>query len=523
MLINYKNKTYEIAKPIPKHNEILLKVTKYIEIKTPENSVSEIFKFSNSISKLFFFLIHEGFRLTWNKVKSSFFQRDIIKEKKMVFAYEVSEDEAKYVVGVGPQYCLQAEYYLFPSIFTCIVEEKKEIEYLYQLLKRYFNENPDKLNEIYHYSYYSGNKIDFSLDQILKAKSIKSYSQKETIPFQSSIFKKPNRTSKNNIDRNGFDLFLVGAGVYSCAYILPELKVAKYHTIIDLNPILATVASKKYNFKYCDTSYERALKKLQDCKKPILIVATYHSTHVDIVEKALTYNSDTKIIIEKPPVTSFEQLSRLIELKNKGHFIEIGYNRRYIPFIKRAKSKINEYQGPITITCIVKEKTLPMSHWYYWPTQGTRITGNVSHWIDLGIHLIQKNPISFTVVSASEHFYADDPSISILFEDKSILNIIASDRGNPLRGIQEFIDIRRGDLAIQIDDFLSMKIQEKGAQKQYRKLIRDKGHSRMYANFMEKCNGQIVAEYSIEDLRISSELYLNINNALKQNKKYMEL
>jgi len=94
----------------------------------------------------------------------------------------------------------------------------------------------------------------------------------------------------------------------------------------------------------------------------------------------LSINPNTKIFVEKPPVTSLDQLKRLIEIRNNPtHFVEIGYNRRYSPFVIQAKGIINIFKMPITMTCIIKELNIPTSHWYYWPSERTRITGNLSH------------------------------------------------------------------------------------------------------------------------------------------------
>ncbi len=85
---------------------------------------------------------------------------------------------------------------------------------------------------------------------------------------------------------------------------------------------------------------------------------------------------------------------------------------------------------------------------------------------------------------------------------------MATDQGNSLRGVQEYIDIRRGDLTVSIDDFLRMKIQRHGHQLIQKALFRDKGHKRMYCQFIDNIQKERAPEYSDMDLFYSTRAYL---------------
>lgn len=259
-------------------------------------------------------------------------------------------------------------------------------------------------------------------------------------------------------------------------------------------------------------------------QSPILIIATYHSSHFAIAQYGLSINKNTKIFIEKPPVTTKKQLYNLLELrKNSAHFIEIGFNRRYSPIIRKIKKLLLHYNGPTTMTCIVKEKVLPLYHWYYWPQEGTRVLGNLSHWIDLGVHLIDKVPISINVSNASRRHPCDEAVLVVTFNDESVLTIIASDRGNSLRGVQEWIQIRKDDITITIDDFLRVTVQNPHSQKIFRYFIRDKGHSQMYRSFVKSFMEIGAPYYPNEDLFITSSLSIDLSESLLNKIPYLEL
>jgi len=528
MIIEFQRKIYTIPEPYPYPSEKIIHPEKSISFPISQNSSGSRFQYTHRLAKIIFFLLREGPRLTWSKVRAVSLQNKIITESKVILAYGRMKDEDRYAIAVGLQDCPRSEYLKFPGSFTMEVPEDANIHEYYEILLGFFNEKPQILDEMNHYSPYSGlgksldlkevinhplSKVPHSMSGELEAVTLKLNSSKNIASEHNPIVQ-PNKD---------VELFLAGAGAYACAYILPALRKVRHHTVIDLNPGLACVVGEEYGFIYRDTSCERGLKRLQDCMHPLLVIATYHSTHLEIADQALSYNPATKIFLEKPPVTTREQLHRLLDLRKKEAFIEIGYNRRYSPFVRKAKDLVEQQTGPISMTCMIKELMIPKTHWYYWPTQGTRITGNLCHWIDLGCYFIKQKPVSVTVVSPPGGLPGDELSLIVLFEDGSRLTLIATDRGNPLRGVQEYIDVRRDDLTITIDDFTKMKVQKGGQERVYRRIIRDKGHLRMYKEFLKNATEEQAPLYPDDDLYISTTLYLSITEMVLQGQKNLDI
>ena len=185
--------------------------------------------------------------------------------------------------------------------------------------------------------------------------------------------------------------------------------------------------------------------------------------------------------------------------------------------IEEATSLIKaKARGPVVMTCIIKELALPSSHWYYWPSQGTRVTGNLCHWIDLGMAIIEASPKQVSVVSAVDGIPGDELTVAVVYEDGSRLNLVATNQGNPLRGVQEYIDIRQGDLTVSIDDFLVMTVQEGGDRRVRRSIIRDKGHARMYGDFSRRVQNGAHHSYPDRDLFVSSKIYLAVVKCVQE-------
>ncbi|MGO9020344.1 MAG: Gfo/Idh/MocA family protein [Syntrophobacteraceae bacterium] len=522
MFIRFQKKQYELPDPIAMPDEVTVHVKKSFVFPQPVSVQENRFRFSHTPAKLLFFLIREGIALTVRKIRSSLLQRKILAERRVVLAYGTLLGGDSHTVAIGPQHCPEASVQTFPLSWSVPVSHDYDIATCRDMLLSHFDAYPGLFDEIFHFSPFSGREVRFALNELINHKTTTSGPSRQAkapveflVPASSSPGDGVPARRMHLRERAGNDLFLVGAGAYAFAYILPFLRGVRHHTVVDLNPALAAVAAGKFDFAFADTSFERALERLSESASPRLVVATYHSTHVDIAKKAVEVNPETKIFLEKPPVTSLEALETLLSLRMTGAFIEIGFNRRYSPIIRKARELIYRQSGPVVLTCIVKELALPASHWYYWPTQGTRITGNLCHWLDLGVFLIGRPAVAAMIVAPPDHPPGNEITVVVHFEDGSRLTVVATDQGNQLRGVQEMIDIRRGDLTIVIDDFHCMRVQENGRYRIYRRLHRDKGHHAMYREFIENVAGGERPQYPDGDLSTTSRLYLALTNAAR--------
>jgi len=525
MVIFHRNRNYDVPAPEPKSHESIIRVLKIALFPTPAESSAHRFLFSNPLRKMFFFLLREGFSLTWKKTTSALLQRKLHLTRRVVLAFGLLSDNRGHCLAVGPQYCPHSEYLIFEKKCCMEVSEERNIQADYNTLLNFFQKYPTILNTLYNYSSYSGISLDFSLQNILNGELyVDNLNRSGSIQcFETLSFNKPHSRESTKLKQSYHNkrscLFLIGAGAYANAYILPALTSHKNihpHTIVDLNPALASITGKKFKFKHVYMDYQKALESMLECSDPLCVIATYHSTHVDIAEMAVRLNSKARLFMEKPPATTRSELDRLLQLRIGGAFIEIGYNRRYAPFVQKAYKIISEGKGPIVMTCLVKELSIPQTHWYYWPTQGTRITGNLCHWIDLAFFFIHSNPIHVTVNSPVGNCPGDEVSIFVEFQNGSRLTLMATEKGDRLRGVQEYIDIRRDDLTVVIDDFMKMIVSKKGRQRVYRKLIRDKGHRRMYEQFIRNSLDKKNPLYPDLDLATTTSLYLSISEMVKK-------
>jgi predicted dehydrogenase len=208
--------------------------------------------------------------------------------------------------------------------------------------------------------------------------------------------------------------------------------------------------------------------------------------------------------------------------------VEIGFNRRYHPLVHRARERLLRESGPTSISCIVKELTFEPDHWYFWPNQATRITGNLCHWIDLAIFLLEGNPMPVCVtltprVPGAEIGSDEERVLTVTFEDGSLLTVLGTTRGDDIRGVQEQIDIRRGSTTITIDDLWKLRIRSGGIERYSRTFFRNKAHTIMYREALSRVVTGRPSVYPLRDMVVVSAIQIAASNLARTDQHMGEL
>lgn len=519
MFIRVKKRVFELPPPVAAAGETLVRVTTYAPIDVPPRARAHRFAFEHQVAKLLFFLWREGIKLTVNKVRASFLQRAIGRERQIVFAVGQLVNGDVPVVAIGPQDCPYADIQSFPSDLVFALAPGQDAAALHARAHDSLTGDPDRLAGLFHYSPYSGLQVGITFDALVRAEDGQGLAAGEKRgSFQEISFPTAVSSSTSLAAAGRNEVFLVGAGAYACAYILPVLSGLPLNTVVDLNPALAAIVGDRFKFRHRDTDAERAFERLIGADEPIVVLAGYHSTHAEHAVMAVAANPNARVLVEKPPVLDMAQAARLVALRQAGAHVEIGYNRRFAPMTLAARRDIAGAEGPLHVTCIVKELRIPDTHWYYWPSQGTRIFGNVAHWVDLGLSFIDAEPVSLVIASAERSIAGDEISMTVLFDDGSRLTIIATKLGNALRGVQEWIEIRRGDVTVRIDDFMAMTTERAGRRRVRRRRLRDKGHVAMYRDFVEDIAAGRKPAYSNRALMATTQIMVAAVEAARRHR-----
>jgi predicted dehydrogenase len=531
MKLRILGEVYALPPPVPAADETVIATAKLVTVPLARGDAAEpTLSFAN-IRKVLFFVLREGIPLTAAKIRAILAKRKLTDDRALVIALGLTlgadPAAARPVLALGGQDCPQAEQLCFPrSLTRTAADATEDLEALVPAVLAWCAAHPAEAAALRGASRHSGRPPGVTLAtvltegrRLLDAGAAPGPWTADAVRFDDAPAAVPVPVVRP-LGGKRSALFLAGAGTYPCAYALPAFSRAgiPFDTVIEINPARAALVAKKFGFASADTDAARGLRHLADYEAPLLVVATYHSTHMEIADLALSINPATRILLEKPPVATMDQLRRLERHRRNGAYVEIGYNRRHIPMTAEAKKRLAAEDGPMTVTCIAKIPRIPPTHWYFWPAQRSRVTGNACHWLDVGRYFISAAPERLTLVGpdgGTATGDANDPiSIVVSYADGSRLTVVVTDCGNSLRGVQEFIELRRGDMTVTIDDFIRMRVQAGGRQSLRHRLIRDKGHERMYRRFVENVRDGRGVDYPDDDLTATSTQYLLASEAL---------
>ncbi len=293
------------------------------------------------------------------------------------------------------------------------------------------------------------------------------------------------------VPRNG-GVFLVGFGGYVREYVLPYV-AGRVAAAVDYK---ARLIQKHLTVDFpVYTALAEVRGQIAVAKEPLVVISTYHSDHARVAFEVLDANPKACVFIEKPAAVELADALRLAELRRQGAWIDVGYNRRYPAFTQVLRDACVALPRPCVVNMLVKELRLPASHWYFWPNQGTRITGNVCHWIDLAVYLMQAAPTELTLLHTGDTIAA-----ALLFSDGSLVNITATDFGHGLRGVEEWIEVRGGDTTLTLLDFKQLVMRSGATSKSISRWRRDKGHAAMYRDLSLRWAARAAPLYPAEDI-----------------------
>jgi len=317
----------------------------------------------------------------------------------------------------------------------------------------------------------------------------------------------------------GIPVAVLGGGDYTRTEIIPGLRHAgmSLYAVANREPQIAALVGRQFGFTLATTDSERAIAELP--APGLVVVATAHDSHAHLACSAV--EAGHRVFLEKPPVVTPDDVTRLAAaMRANPGAIEIGFNRRYHPLVRKARARLQRETGPTTITCVVKELNFERDHWYFWPNQGTRMTGNLCHWIDLAVFLLDGSPLPVSItlsprVPGSEPYSDEERVLVVTFADGSLLTVLGTTRGDDIRGVQEHMDIRRGLTSVVIDDLWKMRTLSEGIERPARTLFRDKAHTTMYREGLGRVVSGQPAAYSVRDMVVVSAIQIAASDLVR--------
>jgi predicted dehydrogenase len=209
-------------------------------------------------------------------------------------------------------------------------------------------------------------------------------------------------------------------------------------------------------------------------------IASNHASHTPYAVAALEAGLD--VVVEKPIAVTRDQLASLLRAKRQARGrLFAGYNRPMSPALAwlREWSPVVRTEG-ITLQCFVSGHQLGADHWYRQPEEGTRVCGNIGHWLDLMVHVLSwrglPDRLEISLGWADPEEPDDNLTVVISSEQRDLFCVTLSSRSEPFEGIREVIHFHHGATLAEIEDFRRITIWQGAHRRTRRFWPKDVGH-----------------------------------------------
>ena len=233
---------------------------------------------------------------------------------------------------------------------------------------------------------------------------------KENISLNTSIQLHQNisKPSKGKIS-------IIGAGNFTKMTLMPVLKKinADIRYVVSAGGVSGTYLAKKYKAEYSSTDFEDALK---DNDTDALIITTRHNLHAGMIIQGIKAG---KHVFAEKPLAIFESELEEIEkaAKDTRASLIVGFNRRFSPFISKAKKILGNISEPVNIAMNINAGFIPANHWVHDRNiGGGRIIGEACHFIDLAGFIAESKAQEATASSLTNEAKETSDNVSIIIK-----------------------------------------------------------------------------------------------------------
>lgn len=277
---------------------------------------------------------------------------------------------------------------------------------------------------------------------------------------------------------------IIGAGNFTKMTVLPSMKGlgAQYKYISSAGGLTAKALANKYGIANSTTDYR---KILEDAEVDLVMITTRHHQHASMTMEAL--KAGKHVFVEKPLALNTHELEQLIEAYNSGtgKTVTVGFNRRFSPFVQKAKTLLGATEAPINIIATMNAGFIPPDVWVQdMRVGGGRIIGEACHFVDLMIYLSGSKVVSVAMngLGTNPEENTDNAIITLRFANGSqgVINYFSN--GSKAYS-KERIEIYSQGRTLVLDNFRKMQgfgfkgfssmrgRQDKGHKEQFKRLI----------------------------------------------------
>jgi len=198
----------------------------------------------------------------------------------------------------------------------------------------------------------------------------------------------------------------------------------------------------------------------------------------------------------------------------------VGYNRRFSPHSVKAADYLVNRQDPIVINYRINAGFVPPDHWVHSEEEGgSRVIGEICHFVDMMQFLTKSNPIRVYGERISGNnktaLNSDNLAITLKFEDGSVGNILYSASGDRAYS-REQIEIFCEGRVIVSTDFRETTCFTNGAKKRYKSFKQEIGYKEELQHFYDVITNKSKPMITPQEIFLSTLTVFKINESLEK-------
>lgn len=304
---------------------------------------------------------------------------------------------------------------------------------------------------------------------------------------------------------------IIGAGNFTKMMIVPTMRKLGYNIkfIASEKGLSSTMLAKKYKIPFATSDYRRIL---EDSEVNAVAITVRHNMHAQLVIEAL--RAGKHVFVEKPLALTFEELTEIEKAhRQSSRFVIVGFNRRFSPFIQKAKALLNG-ASPINVIANMNAGFIPSNSWVHdIAVGGGRIVGEACHLIDLITFLTGSlvDRVMMTAMGENPAANTDNASIMLKYRNGSLGVINYFSNGSKAYS-KERTEVYAQGRTMIIDNFRNLKCygfstsgfsrsQDKGHYNQFRLLQSTLEEGAELISFDETLNTSRAVLCAIESLK----------------------
>ena len=272
--------------------------------------------------------------------------------------------------------------------------------------------------------------------------------------------------------RSNKRIVFVGLGNHGFTLLAFFVSVIARHRIslvIDPSPkskILATKVLRCPHFTNIESAIEAGV-----FFGDVIYIASDHQSHTP--QACVAVDHFSRVYIEKPLFVNSRQMLDFRKVYESSSELYTGFNRPYAPLYNELISNLSD---EFSVTMVINGHFLPLEHWYRSEDQGSRVLGNLTHWIDLAVRIFIEKSGSDKVDIKLSKGHLDDLVVILTSGAKKIL-LSFSASCEPSDGVEEYIFWNCSASIGRILNFRKIHFVTKdGATRKVNRLTKDVGH-----------------------------------------------